>query len=102
MVYKNRDFIVAGVHLIRLDVVDSRRMDSALRHLQAMVAMSRQSWQNILAEQDNDREWIPNANQNSVIPATVTTEIIQGWQTFLDEAELLLAGRKLAPNCGST
>ena len=64
-----------------------------------MLALSRESWKFYLAEDDNDHEWIPNPKQTGVIPGvTVTEEMVKGWTiTFLDEADEILAGRKLIP-----
>ena len=63
-----------------------------------MTALSRQSWKLILAETDNDREWLPNPKQKTVIPnAVVTQPMIDSWLSFLDEADNLLEGKKLLP-----
>ena len=43
-------------------------MKSALAHLEAMIALSRESWKFILAEPDDDHEWVPNPKQHSVLP----------------------------------
>jgi hypothetical protein len=90
--------LVAMFHLIRLPVVEPERLKSALAHMEAMVALSRSSWKFILAETDDDREWVPNPKQGSVIPnVRVTAEMVEGWKGFLDEFEAILAGRKLIP-----
>jgi hypothetical protein len=63
-----------------------------------MVALSRQSWDSILAETDDDREWIPGPSQASVIPRlTMDAARIEAWRSFLDEAEAVLQGEKLIP-----
>ena len=73
-------------------------MGSALKHLEAMVALSRESWNSYLAENDDDHEWIPNPKQNTVMPGgKVTGEMVKGWLDFLDEADAILAGKKLVP-----
>lgn len=90
--------IVAFFHLLRFPVVEPQRMARALQHLQTTTALSRQSWKLITAETDNDREWLPNPKQISVIPrARVTQDMITGWLSFLDEADTLLQGKKLIP-----
>ena len=91
--------MIAVIHLIRLPVSEPQRMSAVLAHLKAMLALSRESWKFYLAETDNDHEWIPNPKQTGVIPGvTVTEEMVKGWTiTFLDEAEEILAGRKLIP-----
>jgi hypothetical protein len=69
-----------------------------LAHLESMIALSRESWKYILAETDNDHEWIPNPRQQSVLPGgTVNGNMVEAWMTFLDETEALLKGKKLIP-----
>jgi hypothetical protein len=91
--------MIAVIHLLRLPVVEPQRMSAVLDHLKAMLALSRESWKFYMAEEDNDHEWIPNPKQTGVIPGvTVTEEMVKGWTiTFLDEADEILAGRKLIP-----
>jgi hypothetical protein len=91
--------LIAAIHLLRLPVSEPKRMGAALDHLRAMLALSRESWKFYMAEDDDDHEWIPNPKQAGVIPGVkITEEMVKGWTvTFLDEADELLAGRKLAP-----
>ncbi len=67
-------------------------------HRRSVLALSHQSWDSILAEKDNDREWVPNADQTSVVPAVVTVEQIESWRRLLNEADALLTGEKLLPH----
>ncbi|MCS6815638.1 MAG: hypothetical protein NZ772_18955, partial [Cyanobacteria bacterium] len=90
--------LVAFVHLLQFPVVEPARLGSALNHLQATLSLSRQSWQAISKETDNDSEWLPNPRQTGVVPGVrVTQEMIDGWLQFVTEAEQLLAGKVLAP-----
>jgi hypothetical protein len=90
--------LVAAIHLMRFPVADAPRMNKVLEHAQAMLRLSRQSWQLIMAETDNDREWLPNPKQKGVIPnVAITQEMIDSWLRFLDEADTLLAGKNLVP-----
>jgi hypothetical protein len=89
---------IAAVHLVHLPVAEPQRLTSALGHLESMIALSRSSWKFILAETDDEAEWVPNPKQHTVMPnGRVTQDMIQGWYNFLDELEALLAGKKLAP-----
>jgi len=91
------DFI-AVIHLIRMPVAERKRMTAVLQHLETVLAQSRESWKFILAEKDDDHEWIPNPRQTGVIPnVRVTAAMVDGWMDFLKEAEDILAGRKLLP-----
>lgn len=90
--------IVAFIHLINFPVVEPQRLTSALQNLQNVTALSRQSWKLILAETDNDREWLPNPRQKGVIPnARVTQPMIDNWLAFMNETDVLLTGKKLVP-----
>ncbi|OLP16371.1 hypothetical protein BST81_21520 [Leptolyngbya sp. 'hensonii'] len=90
--------VVAMVHLINFPVVEAPRLTSALQHLQTVLLLSRQSWALITAETDNDNEWIPNSKQKTIVPGIrVTSDMITSWLAFLDEAELVLTGKKLMP-----
>jgi hypothetical protein len=91
--------LIAVIHLLRLPVSEPTRLSAALDHLKAMLALSRESWKFYMAEDDDDHEWIPNPKQTGVIPGVkITEEMVKGWTiTFLDEADELLAGRKLVP-----
>lgn len=90
---------IAFIHLLRLEVEDPQRMASALRHLRAVSKLSRASWKAILAETDDDREWIPAPDQeNSVLGNDlVSAERLEAWMSFLDEYDAIFAGEKLVP-----
>jgi hypothetical protein len=88
---------IAMIHLIRLEVTEPERMKRAHQHLVAVIEQSRQSWKLIMAETDNDQEWIPNPKQETVVGVKVTDDMVASWLEFLDETEQLLAGKKLAP-----
>ena len=88
---------IAVIHLINFKLVDPDRMTSAYTHLLAMISQSRLSWKLALAENDNNHEWIPNPNQDSVMQMRVPREMITGWSSVLDELEAILDGKKLIP-----
>ncbi|MFG0334263.1 MAG: hypothetical protein ACF8TS_12935 [Maioricimonas sp. JB049] len=90
--------IIAFIHLINFPVKEPERMESALHHLRAMIGLSRESWELIQAESDDDHEWLPNPRQTGVIPRVrVEQAMIDSWHEFLVEAEAMLAGEKLIP-----
>lgn len=88
---------VALIHLMRLPVCEPARMKTALAHLEQMIVLSRESWKFILAETDDDHEWIPNPKQHAVVGVGVPQEMVDGWLNFLDEAEKILNGKSLIP-----
>ncbi|ELS33436.1 MULTISPECIES: hypothetical protein [Pseudanabaena] len=90
--------LVSAVHLTKFPLADPQRMKTILNHLKSIVRLSRESWQSILAETDNDREWIPNPKQVSVIPqARVTDDMVKAWFQSLDEIESILTAKKNLP-----
>jgi len=88
---------VATIHLINFRMIDQGRMTSAQAHLLEMISQSRLSWQRAMAETDNDHEWMPNPDQDSVMQMRVPREMITGWSAVLDELEAILQGKKLIP-----
>lgn len=89
---------VLTIHLMKFELVEPQRMEVARQHLLTMISQSRLVWEYCTQETDDDREWIPNANQTSLTPLTVNEERIAGWAAFLNEAEEVLEGKKLIPH----
>jgi hypothetical protein len=90
--------VVAFVHLMHLPLREPLRLLEVRRHLKAMTDCSRKSWHLILAETDDDHEWIPNPRQHSVVPhVRVTREMVDAWLKFLDQADDILDGKLLIP-----
>jgi hypothetical protein len=84
---------------IRWPVAEPARMAAVRNHLKAMVAFSRETWDLIEAETDDDREWLPNPRQTSpFVSVIVDAERIAAWRDVLDEADLILDGKKLVPH----
>ena len=90
---------VAFVHLLlRVPLSEPKRMKAALKHVEAVNTQAKQMWEYILDEKDNNLEWIPNPNQQSVIPVNVDEEMIEAWLDFVDEMDSVWAGKKLIPH----
>ncbi|PZV16462.1 MAG: hypothetical protein DCF20_08075 [Pseudanabaena sp.] len=90
--------LVSAIHLAKFPLVEPQRMTTILNHMKSVISLSRESWKSILAETDNDREWIPNPKQKSVIPAVlVTEEMVKSWLRSLDEINSILDGKKNIP-----
>ena len=89
--------LIAFVHLLRMPVKEPDRMKAALGHLERMLALSKESWKYILAERDDDHEWLPNPNQKGVLGIPIRREMIDSWLEAVDESEALLSGKRLVP-----
>lgn len=91
--------LVAFVHLWHWPVVDAPRLITARQHFLTMITLSRESWALILAETDDNHEWVPGPKQHGPFPnMRVTEETVAGWMDFLDQAEGVLDGRYLIPH----
>ncbi len=88
---------IALLHLVHWPAGDKVRMSAARRHLKSAIAASRETWKAILAETDDDREWLPSPRQQSrANPGMpITDEMVAGWLKVLDDFDDLLDGRKL-------
>src|SRR6185503_8507947 len=83
--------------MLRLSIKEPARTKAALAHLEAGVVQAKEQWKYILAETDDDNEWIPNPKQTGVVGVKVTQEMIDAWRETLDEAEQVLKGKTLLP-----
>lgn len=90
--------LITLIHLFRFPVSEPKRMESMRQHFLSTLRLSQESWQAILRETDDDREWLPNPKQNGIFPdIRITQEMIDRWVDFTKEGTELLEGRKLAP-----
>lgn len=92
---------VSFIHLVNWPVVEPERRQMARLKLLEMIRLSRENWKAILAETDNDREWLPGPRQKGVNPLTgleVGEEQVAAWHEALRMAEDLLEGRLLLPH----
>jgi hypothetical protein len=90
--------MIAGLHAMSLPLAEPERLKSAHQHLLATVAASRQTWDIIEAESDNQNEWIPGPKQTGIAGARIGQRMVSGWHQFLDEFEAILLGKKLIPH----
>lgn len=91
---------IAFIHLARWPVAEPQRLLRARDHLKAVTTISRETWKEILAETDDDREWVPAPGQkNTAFPGmAVTQERLDAWLAALDEFDAALDGKKLIPH----
>jgi hypothetical protein len=91
--------VIGLIHTINWPVTEPARMRAARQHLKSVLVASRRSWALILAETDDDREWLPNPRQTNVaIGQRVSQQQIDAWMMALDEADAILDGRTLIPH----
>lgn len=89
--------LIAYIHLINFKA-DPQRLASVRDRFEKMTMHSRRMWRFVLAETDDDHEWIPSPRQHAgVLGVEFTQEMVDGWIAFLDELDEILAGRKRVP-----
>jgi len=88
---------IASVLLTLEGKPDAARTRSALEHFRQMIAHNRKFWPEMMAETDNDHEWLPNPKQTSPFGVVITDEVGSSWQEVLAEIDDILAGRTLIP-----
>jgi hypothetical protein len=88
---------LAAVLLTLRGVPDKTRTRAAHTHFKSMIAENRAFWTAVMSEVDNEREWLPNPQQNSAFGVEVDEEMAAGWQAVLVEIESLLEGETLVP-----
>ena len=91
--------MIAGIHALDFPVVDAGRLAGVRTRLKSVTALSRQNWQAILAETDDDHELLPSPQQTPPVPdAPVTQAHIDAWMATLDSVDKVLDGELLLPH----
>ena len=91
--------LLALLHNLNWPVAEPQRLQAAHAHLKQVTALSRLTWKAILAETDDDHEWIPGPQQKNGVLAgmTVSQEQVSEWLAALDEFDAVLDGKLLIP-----
>lgn len=91
--------LIAAIHTASFPVVDQARLSAVLERLASITALSRQNWELILAETDDNRELVPSPRQTR-LPGTpaVTEAVVDAWMATLDQIDRVLSGDLLLPH----
>lgn len=76
---------------------DAAKIAEAVAHWQAMIDANRDFWQAVATETDDDREWIPNDDQQAALGFSLPPGAGDAWLAVLADAEKVLDGRLLIP-----
>ena len=91
--------LISFIHLIRWEPTEPERMLAVHAHLKAVIALSRETWEAIGRETDDDREWLPGPDQTSPFAELpVDAARLAAWHDVLDEADAILDGERLIPH----
>lgn len=90
---------VAYLHTMSWPVVEPDRLKAARRNLLQIMAQNEVTWRLARSETDDDREWLPNANQTTPFGGRqLTDEVIDSWLGTTRLAADVLNGEKLLPH----
>lgn len=90
---------ISVIHTLNWPVSDRARFQRVRDRLLSVIALSRQNWDAILKETDDNRELLPSPKQTSLIAdARITDETVAAWRATLDTAERILNGELLVPH----
>jgi hypothetical protein len=78
-------------------VKEPARLSRFRKHMLAVCALNRETWKFVLAETDDDHEWLPNPRQSGVLGLPVRAEMVEAWLGMVGELEAALEGKKLLP-----
>ncbi len=87
--------LIAALHNMRLQLVDREGLVHARDEFRAMLSCSRLCWERVLAEKDNDKEWLPSPRQTGLRGFKVTQAQVDAWMRVVDELEAVANGQKL-------
>ena len=90
---------IGAIHTLNWPVSDRARFQRVRERLLSVIALSRQNWDAILLEADDNRELLPSPKQTSIVPdVQITDETVAAWRATLDTAEQILNGELLVPH----
>jgi hypothetical protein len=91
--------LVAAIHTASFPVEDQARLAGVLERVGTITALSRQNWDMIRAETDDNRELVPSPRQTGIGPEQpVTDEVVDAWLATLDQIDRILEGDLLLPH----
>jgi hypothetical protein len=91
--------LVAAIHTVSWPVIEPDRLKGVLGRLKAILGYSRQNWDAILAETDDNHELVPSPRQTAIAPGVaITDDKVAAWRATLEEADRILDGQLLLPH----
>lgn len=91
--------VIAFLHEIRWPIAEPLRMKAAHTHFKQVISLGRLTWKSILAETDDDHEWIPSPVQKGGVlrGMPVGKEQVDEWLAALKDFDAMLDGKLLIP-----
>lgn len=80
---------------LSVKVRDAKALEASRGHLLVGLGHARRCREAVLAETDDEREWLPNPKQRShAMPLSVDAALFETWAGVLDDVEALVTGRE--------
>ena len=90
---------IAAIHTLTWPVIDRERLLGARDRALAVLDLSRRNWEAILAETDDNREFIPSPYQTPVHEdMKITKAMVSAWHEALDSTGRVIRGELLLPH----
>ena len=90
---------IAAIHTLNWPVIDRERLLGARDRALAVLDLSRRNWEAILAETDDNREFIPSPYQTPVHEdMKITKAMVSAWHEALDSTGRVIRGELLLPH----
>jgi hypothetical protein len=91
--------LIALLHEIRWPVAEPARMQASHTHFKQVISLGRLTWKSILAETDDDSEWIQSPTQKGGVlrGMPVGQEQVDEWLATLNDFDAMLDGKLLIP-----
>lgn len=90
---------IAMIHTIDWPVIERERLLAVRDRALAMIDLSRRNWAAILAETDDNLEFMPAPGQTpQTTVMAVTKPMVEAWLETLDVAEAIIGGELLLPH----
>jgi hypothetical protein len=91
------DGVAVATLALDIPIDEPMRFKTVLDHFQGTIENGQEMWKHILAETDDENEWIPNPKQTGAMGVAVSQEMIDTWLETLTEAKRIVDGDKLLP-----
>lgn len=90
---------IAMIHTINWPIIERDRLIAVQERVLRVMDLSRRNWELILAETDDNREFMPSPRQTPLIAQmTVSKAMVEAWLETLDVAEAIVRGELLVPH----
>lgn len=90
---------IAMIHTINWPIIERERLLAVRDRALSVIDLSRRNWEAMVAETDDNREFIPAPDQTPLAAEmAITKPMVKAWLETLDVAEAIVRGELLLPH----